>query len=129
MAVKKKKVSIKQCVAIMFITLIILAIAGAVPFAFGSYGLVFNFQHFPLVGDAYAFGDTSYLLTSVVGFESLIGVLLPEVVSTILAYIMNYFVFAFIIILAADFLFAFLLILFRSKILRVIFRIFSRTCK
>lgn len=125
MALKKKKVSIKQCVGIMIGTLIILAIAAAVPFAFGSSGLVFNFQHFPIIGDAYAFGDTNYLLTSIVGFESLIGTILPDIVALILSYVMNYFMLAFIVILLADFLFAFLLILFRSKIMRIIFRTFS----
>lgn len=117
---KWRNVSIKECIGTILFAIFSCAVA-LIPFAFGNGELIFSYARMPLVGDGEIIKFGGVAIRNILDLIPQIPVYISE--NTEIIY--YYTVLAYFAMLAADIVFALLLILFKSKILRIIFKFIS----
>lgn len=121
MSDKWKYVSVGKCIKTI-ITALIMACIVFVPISFlTEAGTIFTYAKLPYVGD----GTVTELFEKESNYLSLILPSLNESQFGLVTTVLQYAFYAYFIILAADILFSFVLLIFRSKIMRKMFEIFS----
>ena len=116
---KWKYVSVGKCVGAIIWSLIGLA-AIFIPFALGGGNLEFTYTKLPFIGDSSIFEN---MAVAVLGLGATIG--LGTQILDIIFMVMQYGLYAYLIIMAATVVFALLLAIISANALRIIFKLFS----
>lgn len=119
---KWKHVVVGDCFKILIFALVMLCIV-FVPFSFATEdGLVFTFKKLPIVGD----GSVKNVFQTEMGYIANVLPSLNEGQLDLFQTIFTYAFYAYFVILVLDFLFAFVLMIFRVRVMRIIFCVFSK---